>query len=173
MKRLLLVIVSIPLVLLIVVGVWGALLPEEHRATRTLRTKQPALAIWDTISDHEGEPKWRSDLESVASLGEREGKPVWRENYKGGDHLTLITTESKPPSRLVRELTDIDGPFSGRWEIDISPTPNGSEVKITEIGKVSNPFFRFISKYLIGHTTGIEAYLSGLAAKFGEPPEIV
>ncbi len=173
MKRLIIALVGIPLVLLILVGVAGFLLPEEHQASRTLRTKQSAQAIWDAINDHASEPQWRSDLESVASLGERDGKPVWRENYKGGDHLTLITTESRPPSRMVRELTDIDGPFSGRWEIDIAPTPNGSEVKITEIGRVSNPFFRFVSKYLIGHTTGIEAYLKGLAGSFGEPAEIV
>jgi hypothetical protein len=39
---------------------------------------------------------------------------------------------------------------------------------ITEIGKVSNPFFRFVSKYIIGHTTFMERYLTGLAGKFGE-----
>ena len=107
-------------------------------------------------------------MASVTSLGERNGKPVWQENYKDGNKVALITTESKPPSRMVRELTDLEGPFSGRWEIDIAPTPAGSTVQITEIGKVSNPFFRFVSKYIIGHTTFMDRYLKGLAAKFGE-----
>lgn len=83
-----------------------------------------------------------------------------------------MTTESKPPTRMVRELTDVDGPFSGRWEIDIAPTPGGSTVRITEIGKVSNPIFRFVSKYVIGHTTFMERYLTGLAGKFGERAQI-
>ena len=61
--------------LLLVVLVGGLLLPEEHHASRTLVTKQPPQAIWDTINDHANEPKWRSDIESVTSLGERNGKP--------------------------------------------------------------------------------------------------
>ena len=96
---------------------------------------------------------------------------MWQENYKDGNKVTLMTTESKPPTRMVRELTDLDGPFSGRWEIDITPTPDGSRVTITEIGKVSNPIFRFVSKYVIGHTTFMERYLTSLGKKFGEQPQ--
>ncbi len=157
--------------ILLVVLLGGLLLPEEHHASRTLVTKQSPQVIWETINDHANEARWRSDIESVASLGERNGKPVWQENYKDGNKVALITTESKPPTRMVRELTDLEGPFSGRWEIDIQPTPTGSNVKIIEIGKVSNPFFRFVSKYLIGHTTFMEKYLKGLADKFGEQPQ--
>lgn len=74
---------------------------------------------------------------------------------------------------MVRELTDLEGPFSGRWEIDIKSTGTGSEVTITEIGKVSNPLFRLVSKFIIGHTTFMERYLRGLAGKFGEQGEFV
>lgn len=155
--------------LILGVLVAGMLLPEEHHASRTLITKQTPETIWATINDHEVEPSWRSDVQNIASLGERNGKPVWQENYKDGNKVTLITTDSKAPTRMVRELTDLEGPFSGRWEIDIRPTPAGSNITITEIGKVSNPFFRFVSKYVIGHTTFMERYLTGLAGKFGEP----
>lgn len=168
MKRWLIGIVIVLVVLIGGVLVVGALLPEEHRASRTLRTKQSPQAIWDAINDHANEHKWRSDVESVVSLGERNGKPVWQENYKDGNKVTLMTTESKPPTRMVRELTDLEGPFSGRWEIDIQPSAEGSNVTITEIGRVSNPLFRFVSKYVIGHTTFMERYLKSLAGKFGE-----
>jgi len=149
------------------------MLPEEHHASRTLHTKQSPQVIWDTINDHANEPRWRSDVGNVVSLGERNGKPVWQENYKDGNKVTLITTESKPPVRMVPELTDLEGPFSGRWEIDIVPTVVVSEVKTTEIGKVSNPLFRFVSKYIIGHTTSMERYLKGLAGKYGEQAQFV
>ena len=170
-KLILKLVAGLLVVLILVVMVGGLLLPEEHHASRTLVTKQSPQAIWDAINDHANEPKWRSDIESVNSLGERNGKPVWQENYKDGNKVALMTTESKPPTRMVRELTDLEGPFSGRWEIDIQPTATGSNVKITEIGKVSNPFFRFVSKYVIGHTTFMERYLQGLAGKFGEQPQ--
>jgi hypothetical protein len=158
------------IVLLLVVIVGGLLLPEEHHASRTIVTKQPPQAIWETINDHANEPKWRSDIDSVIALGERNGKPVWQEKYKDGNTLQLMTTESRSPVRMVREIAE-EGPFSGRWEIDIQPTQAGSNVTITEVGKVPNPVFRFVSKYVIGHTTQMEKYLTNLAGKFGEQPQ--
>ncbi len=170
-KRWVILLVGVLVALILGVLVAGLLLPEEHHASRTLVTKQTPQAIWEAINDHANEPAWRTDVQNVTSLGERNGKPVWQENYKDGNKVTLITTESKPPTRMVRELTDLEGPFSGRWEIDVTPMPEGSRVTITEIGKVSNPFFRFVSKYVIGHTTFMERYLTGLAGKFGEQPQ--
>jgi hypothetical protein len=170
LKRALIIIAGILVALILGVLVAGMMLPEEHHASRTLITKQSPQALWNAINDHANEPSWRSDVAGITSLGERNGKPVWQENYKDGNKVTLITTESKPPTRMVRELTDLEGPFSGRWEIDITPTAEGSNLTVTEIGKVSNPFFRFVSKYIIGHTTFMERYLAGLARKFGEEP---
>ena len=169
-KRILILVLGLLVALILVILVVGLLLPEEHHASRTLGTKQSPQVIWDTINDHANEAKWRSDIESVTSLGERNGKPVWQEKYKDGNTLALMTTESKPPTRMVREIAE-EGPFSGRWEIDIQPAPTGSNVTITEVGKVSNPFFRFVSKHVIGHTTQMERYLTSLAGKFGEQPQ--
>lgn len=115
LKRWLLIVASVLVALILGVLVAGLLLPEEHHASRTLVTKQSPQAIWDVINDHASEAGWRTDVANVTSLGERNGKPVWQENYKDGNKLTLITTESKPPTRMVRELTDLEGPFSGRW----------------------------------------------------------
>jgi len=173
MKKLLIWFAAIFVLTIVVVFAVGAMLPEEHTVSRTLQTKQSPQAIWDTINDHANEPQWRPDVTSVTSLGERNGLKVWQENYKDGNKVALITTEWKPPTRMVRELTDLEGPFSGRWEIDIQPTPTGSTVKITEVGKVGNSFFRFLSKYVIGHTTQMEKYLTNLAGKFGEKAEFV
>ena len=172
MKKILLVVVGVLVLVVAVVLIVGLLTPADHQASRTLRLKQSPEAVWAAINDHANEPSWRDDVASVTSAGERNGKPVWQENYKDGNTLQLMTTESRQPNRMVREIAE-EGPFSGRWEIDIAPTTGGSSVKITEIGKVSNPFFRFVSKYVIGHTYQMEKYLSNLAKKFGEQPEIV
>lgn len=170
-KRLLTIVLGVLVVLALVVLVGGLLLPKDHGASRTLVTKQSPQVIWDVIDDHVNEPLWRHDVANVKLAGHRGGRAVWRENYKDGNGVTLITTESKPPTRMVRELTDLDGPFSGRWEIDITPTPTGSNVTITETGRVSNPVYRFMSKVIIGHTTFMTRYLTSLAGKFGEPAQ--
>jgi hypothetical protein len=172
MKKALLVIGGLLVALVLLVLVIGLLTPADHRASRALKTKQPPQVIWDTINDHANEQTWRDDIASITSAGERNGKPIWTENYKDGNTLNLMTTESTPPNRMVREIAE-EGPFSGRWEIDIQPTPDGSLVRITEIGKVSNPFFRFVSKYVIGHTYQMEKYLTNLGKKFGGQADIV
>ncbi len=171
LKRLLLIVGGLLVVLILVVLVIGLLTPVEHRASRMLKTKQSPQVIWDAINDHANEGSWRADIANVQTVGERNGKPVWQENYKDGNTLQLATTESRPPTRMVREIAE-EGPFSGRWEIDITPTQEGSVVRITEIGRVPNPFFRFVSKYFIGHTYQMERYLTSLAQKFGEPPQL-
>jgi hypothetical protein len=43
---------------------------------------------------------------------------------------------------------------------------------IVERGKVRNPIFRFLSRFVFGHTATIESYLSSLAKSFGEEPVI-
>ena len=172
MKKILLVVLGVLVLVIVVVLIIGLLTPPDHQASRTLRVKQSPEAVWAAINDHANEPSWRDDVASVTSAGERNGKPVWQENYKDGNTLQLMTTESRQPNRMVREIAE-EGPFSGRWEIDIASTTGGSSVKITEIGKVPNPFFRFVSKYVIGHTYQMEKYLTNLAKKFGEQPEMV
>ncbi len=171
MKKALLVIGGIVLVAILGVVVIGFLTPADHNVSRTLKTRQPAQAVWDAINDHANEPKWRDDVASVTSAGEQNGKPVWLETYKDGNTVKLATTTFTPPTRMVREIAE-EGPFSGRWEIDITPTAEGSDVKITEIGNVPNPVFRFVSKYVIGHTYQMEKYLTSVAKKFGEQPNI-
>ena len=171
MKKWLIRVALVLLLLIVGVVAVGFMIPVEHRVSRTLQTKQSPQVIWDTINDHDNEPKWRTDVASVQSVGERNDKPVWKENYKDGNSVELATTESKPPTRMVREIAE-EGPFSGRWEIDIQPNGSGSSVRITEIGKIPNPLFRFVSKFVMGQTTQMERYLTSLAGKFGEPAQL-
>jgi hypothetical protein len=171
MKKVLLVIVGLLLVVILGVVVVGLLTPADHNVSRTLKTKQSPQAVWDAINDHANEQKWRDDVASVTAAGEQNGKPVWLETYKDGNTVKLATTLSSPPNRMIREIAE-EGPFSGRWEIDIIPTAGGSDVRITEIGNVPNPVFRFVSKYVIGHTSQMEKYLTSLAKKFSEQPNI-
>ncbi len=101
------------------------------------------------------------------------GLDVWKEIYQGGDSLTLRTTEFSIPNRLVRQIEDRNGPFTGRWQYDIAKTESGgTTVKITEYGAVSNPFYRFMSRYVLGQTGEIDKYLKALAHALQEEPRI-
>jgi hypothetical protein len=60
-----------------------------------------------------------------------------------------------------------DEPFGGTWVYTLEPQANETLVTITEHGEVYNPVFRFIAKYIMGHTRTIDTYLVNLAKKFG------
>jgi hypothetical protein len=57
------------------------------------------------------------------------------------------------------------------WIMDISPAPDGCRLNITERGEVYNPFFRFVSRFVLGYTNTMDTYLRNVAHKFGETAE--
>ena len=158
--------------LVILIAAVGSFLPQGHTASRTLTLAQSPEAVWQTIIDRAHQPAWRTDLKSIEPFPNRDGHEVWQEVSKRGDRLTFELIESLPPRRLVTRIADKDLPFGGRWEYELTPSGNGCHLTITEIGEVYNPIFRFISRFVIGHTATIEQYLKALAAKFGEPAAI-
>lgn len=154
--------------LLVIVIAVGLSIPRRHVASRTLKSGQSPETVWKVITDYEGQPSWRKDVKKVERLPDRNGHEVWREVYEDGSPITLETAESVAPNRLVRIIADEGGPFSGRWEYDIRADGAGSRLTITERGEVPNPFFRFVSRFLIGHTYFMEKFQKDMAAKFGE-----
>jgi hypothetical protein len=155
--------------LLFIIIAVGLSIPRQHVASRTLKTGQSPEIVWRVITDYGGQPAWRKDVKSVERLPDKGGHEVWREVYKQGSPITLETAEAVAPNRLVRIIADEGGPFSGRWEYEIKGDgAGGSNLTITERGEVPNPFFRFVSRFLIGHTYFMEKFQKDLAAKFGE-----
>jgi uncharacterized protein YndB with AHSA1/START domain len=151
----------------------GVFLPEEHVATRTMALPQSPQNVWEAITDFPGMTKWNSEVKSVERLPDLNGREVWQEEYSRSMKIPLETIESTPPRKLVRRIADDDLPFGGTWEYVIVPTTEGgSQLTITERGRVKNPLFRFMSRYVFGHATTIENYLKALAAKFGQQPAI-
>ena len=165
------VIIIVVALIAIVIAIFaaGAVLPRKHIATLAANIHQPPQVVWTTITDHVDDAKWRSDLKTIERLPDRNGHPVWLETYKDGMRLELEDTSADPPKKLIRQVRDTSNMFSGRWEIEVSPDgANASTVRITEYGEVPNPFFRFMSRFVFGHTKSMEQYLTALGSKFGE-----
>jgi hypothetical protein len=49
----------------------------------------------------------------------------------------------------------------------VTPEGAGSRVRITERGEVYNPVFRFMSRFVMGHSATARAYLMSLGRKYG------
>ena len=142
----------------------GAVLPKQHVAISSamIRTNSPDF-VWNALINHAEDPQWRDDLQKVERMPDRNGHQVWLETYKNGMKLELEDIFADPPKKLVREVRDTGNMFSGRWEIEVTKeTPIYCKATITEYGEVPNPFFRFMSRFVFGHTKSMEQYLQSL-----------
>ncbi len=147
------------------VVVTGMLLPKAHVATRTVHLKQAPERIWALVA---GDQSWRPELKKSERLPDQEGRRRWREVDRHGGAITFETVEAEPPRRLVTRIADRNLPFGGNWIYEIRPESGGAAVQITERGEVYNPIFRFVSRFIMGHTATIDAYLSGLRKRLEE-----
>lgn len=143
----------------------GSRLPASHVASRSLVVKRSAGEVYNLVRDVANAPKWRSDIQSVEMLGEQDGKLHYREHGDQGA-VTYEVVEDVPSQRIVTRIVDKDLGYSGSWTTTFAAEASGTRVTITENGEVSNVIFRFLSRYVFGHTATIDAYLSSLEKHF-------
>ena len=155
-----LIAVGVLIVGILVVLIIGWRLPAAHVATAKVHLDASPDSVFALISTPENYPAWRSDVKKVDVLTEQ-GVTRFREDGSNGPILFEIT-EKLAPRRFVTTIADKSLPFGGRWIYEITPTPTGSELRITEEGEVYNPIFRFVSRFIMGHTATIEAYLEAV-----------
>ena len=160
------------LLLVVVVFAIGAALPKAHTAKVRTTINAPADSVYAAIADVERATSWRSGLQKVEVLNRNPMQ--WRETADWGA-ITFVRDEAVAPKRLVARIADESEGFGGTWtyEIAASPDGKGSTVTITENGTVSNPLFRFLSKFVFGHYTSLETYARDLARRFGGDAEPV
>jgi hypothetical protein len=79
-----------------------------------------------------------------------------------GEAIAFAAEEMVPNHRLVTRIVDRGLPFGGSWTYELEPSGDGTRITITENGEVYNPVFRFVSRFVMGHTATIDTYLSSL-----------
>ena len=129
----------------------------------------PPDTVWAAVTNVEAYPAWRGDLQRVEIVSQPGASKSWREHSKHGP-VTMAIDTAEPPRRLVVRIADRDLPFGGAWEYVITPDAadaTRSRVTVTERGYVSNPIFRFVSRFVMGHYASLDSYLRALGKKFG------
>jgi hypothetical protein len=127
------------LVLVFIVGsVVGRGLPVGHVASRTATLAVPPDRVWDVIND-----------------------PAFMRS-RGVGEVKTETVESVPPRRLVRRIVG-ETSFGGTWTSELDGEPGGgTRLVITENGEIYSSFFRFVSRYIVGHHRTIDSFLTAL-----------
>lgn len=155
--------------LVVLIAIVGAMLPRDHVASMTTTLPASPDKVWAALIDVASYPKWRSDLQRVEVVSQPPAPLSWREHSKQGA-MTFAVESFEPPRRMVARIADKDLPFGGAWEYVVAPDSADratTRVTITERGYVSNPIFRFVSRFVMGHYSTLDSYLRALSRKFG------
>lgn len=157
------------IVLVLVALAIGAALPVEHRAERSAVVAAPPGEVYALISDVSAFPTWRSDVQRTERMPARGDTIEFREYGPDGAILYRVE-EAVPGERWVTRIADPGLPFGGRWIFTLRPAGAGTELRIVEEGEVYNPLYRFVSRFVMGHTRGIERYLDDVNRRLGGTP---
>ena len=124
--------IAVLLLVVVLIAVIGAALPEKHTASRSVTIALPPDALFRLLTE-----------------------------IKFGDVPVRIERQESP-SLLVTRVDGTDLPYGGTWTYRIAPAPGGSTLTITEDGEVHNVIFRFMSRFILGHYATLDAYIAHL-----------
>lgn len=153
--------------LVLAIVVIGYTLPQRHTASREIAVPAAPERVFALIATPSDYPRWRSDVDSVETLSPEAGKDRFREIGDNGA-LLMRVEERVPNSRLVTVIADTTLPFGGKWTYELAPSGTGTTLRITEDGEVYNPVFRFMSRFVFGHTATMDRYLADLQRTIGD-----
>lgn len=156
--------------LLVLATLIGLLLPRGHRLTRSAVLPATPGEVWRLVGDLAAYPGWVPRVEKMERLPAAPGRVLWQETNAYG-RQTWEEVERVPGRRLVLRLANERAPYGGTWTYAVAPAPGGgTRVSVTEDAWVSNPFLRFLSRYLVGCGEAVDLYLEGLENRLKRPP---
>lgn len=170
MKILIYIVAGIVAGLFLIVGVValiGSILPKNHVVSRSLFVHQSPPNVYAVVRDFRSASTWRSDVQQI-EVEEPPGGPVYFRETGTHGTVNYELVEDVPAERMVTRIRDTDLGYAGSWTYTFAAENGGTRVTIREDGEVSNVFFRFMSRYVFGHTATLDAYLKSLAQRFGE-----
>jgi Polyketide cyclase / dehydrase and lipid transport len=167
-RILLIAIAAVVLLVVAVVGI-GSLLPKRHSVSRCAAYRATPEQLFSLIA---GPQSWRPDVLRYEAVPGSGGREFVRETTRGGETVTYELVDSVPPRSLKRRIATENLPYSGTWTYSLERNGDTTVVRITEDGEVYNPVFRFMSRFVLGQTRTMDAYLRALGNATGQGVEI-
>jgi hypothetical protein len=167
--RILLIASAGVVLLILTVVVAGSLLPKRHVASRSASYRATPEQLFALIT---GPQNWRSDVVRCEAVPDAHGLELIRETTRDGETVTYEVLDRMPPKSVKRRIATENLPYSGIWTYSLQPYGEGTVVRITEDGQVYNPMFRFMSRFVFGHTRTMDSYLRALGKATGQEVEI-
>jgi hypothetical protein len=167
--RILLMGVAGAVLLVISVVLIGSLLPKQHVVSRSASYRATPEHLFSLIA---GPQDWRPDIQRYEALPVVHGREWTRETTRDGRTITYELLGRVPPRSVKRRIATENLPYSGTWTYSLEANDGMTIVRITEDGQVYNPVFRFVSRFILGHTRTMDAYLRALGKATGQEIEV-
>jgi uncharacterized protein YndB with AHSA1/START domain len=163
-------VVGLVAVLAVVVLV-GSYLPVKHEVTREATYRATPAQLFALIRNVNDYPSWQRSVSKIELLPDVDGKQRMRET-NSGQAITYELLDIVPNQRMVSRVVDDKLPFGGSWTYELSSgqSANTTTLRITENGEVYNPVFRFVSRFVMGHSATIDKYLEAVATRYPRLP---
>jgi uncharacterized protein YndB with AHSA1/START domain len=158
-------------VVIAMVVIVGTSLPVKHTVTREATYRATPAQLFELILNVSDYPTWQKSVSRVEILPEIDGKPRARET-NGGTAITYEFSDIVPNQRMVSRIADDKLPFGGSWTYELIPASTGdaTTLRITENGEVYNVIFRFVSRFVMGHSATIDKYLDAVGTRYPKLP---
>lgn len=144
----------------------GWLVPVAHEASRSEEFSKPPDVVYALVADLENYPQWWKDTTQVEMLVDEPNRTTFRQHMSTGP-IVMTVIERVPPVKFVTKIDDPDQPFGGTWTWEITPTPSGARLTITERGEIYNPIFRLMARFVFGYTATMESCLAAMKGRLG------
>ena len=169
MMKIVLILVAVLVLLIVGMVVIGALLPKRHVVARSATFRASPEKLYALVA---GDQCWRPDVRACALVSGEGGKQFQRETSTRGETILYELQETRPPLAITRRIATEKLPYGGSWSFTLEPANGATTVRITEDGEVYNPIFRFVSKFVMGQTATLDAYLKAMGKATGEDVRI-
>ena len=147
----------------------GSLLPSHHIVARSALFHASPEKLFALIS---GSQSWRPDLLQSSETTDAAGRRFVEETTRHKEVITYELLDIEPPISIKRRIASQNLPYSGTWSFTLQPSGQDTLVRITEDGEVSNPIFRFVSRFILGHTSTLDNYLRSLGKATGQEVQL-
>lgn len=166
MKLVLLVgagIVALLVIAAVVALLVGSRLPLEHTATVSRDIAWPVRRVAEVVRNVVDQPRWRTGVARIEILEQSDRVTRYVEHGSNGA-IPFVFREVRNSAEFRSTIDTDQLPFGGEWTITLDPLDaSHTRITIREDGVVRSALFRFVSRYIMGHTRTIETYLEDLA----------
>jgi hypothetical protein len=158
----LLIFAGILVCVILIVLLIGYFLPVKHTVSVAVTVNGRAEQVWQRLIGFKAYPDWRKDVKAVEVISDTQ----WVETDQRDHRLPFSMSVNDRMRTLVTRIDAKDLPFGGSWVYGLEDRGNETAVTITENGEVYNPLFRFVSKFIMGHSATLKKYSTYLEQSF-------